>query len=83
METRDLIGQAKGILMERYKLTGEQAFELLVQASQTTHSKLREVADELVHSGSLAGQQPPRRVRNRQAGPISNADLTETGTGRV
>jgi transcriptional regulator with GAF, ATPase, and Fis domain len=83
METRDLIGQAKGILMERYKLTGEQAFELLVQASQTTHSKLREVADELVHSGSLAGQQPPRRVRNRQAGPISNADLTETGTGLV
>jgi transcriptional regulator with GAF, ATPase, and Fis domain len=67
METRDLIGQAKGILMERYKLTGEQAFELLVQASQATHSKLRDVADELVHSGSLAGQQRPPRVRNRQA----------------
>jgi transcriptional regulator with GAF, ATPase, and Fis domain len=61
MDTRDLIGQAKGILMERFKLTSEQAFELLVQASQTTHRKLREVADELAHSGQLAGQRrrPP------------------------
>ena len=67
MDTRDLIGQAKGILMERFKLTGEQAFELLVQASQTTHRKLREVADELVHSGQLGAG--PRPLTNRRAKP--------------
>jgi AmiR/NasT family two-component response regulator len=46
--TRDLIGQAKGILMERYKITADQAFSLLIRASQDTNSKLRDVADHLI-----------------------------------
>ena len=53
MHTRDLIGQAKGILMERHRLTGDQAFGLLVRASQTSNRKLAEIADELVTSGQL------------------------------
>ena len=53
---RDLIGQAKGILMERHKLTGDQAFALLVQASQHTNIKLVEVAADLVDSGELANR---------------------------
>ncbi|MBV9872998.1 MAG: GAF and ANTAR domain-containing protein [Frankiaceae bacterium] len=44
VDSRDVIGQAKGILMERHNLTGDAAFRLLVQASQTTHIKLIEVA---------------------------------------
>ncbi len=52
--TRDRIGQAKGILMERFKLTDDQAFRLLVQASQPCHRKLSEIADELITSGQLA-----------------------------
>jgi GAF domain-containing protein len=55
--TRDLIGQAKGILMERFKITSDQAFHLLVQASQHTNQKLRDVADRLVASGELAARQ--------------------------
>lgn len=51
--TRDLIGQAKGILMERHRLTGDQAFALLVRASQRTNTKLVDVAEYLVHSGEL------------------------------
>jgi GAF domain-containing protein len=51
--TRDLIGQAKGILMERYKLTALQAFGLLVATSNTTNRKLREVADELATTGRM------------------------------
>ena len=51
--TRQLIGQAQGILMERHKITEDQAFALLVKASQHTNTKLRDVADELVHSGEL------------------------------
>jgi GAF domain-containing protein len=48
MASRDLIGQAKGILMERYKITANQAFSLLIRASQDTNSKLHVVADHLI-----------------------------------
>jgi GAF domain-containing protein len=51
--TRDLIGQAKGILMERYKLTSDEAFQLLVLASQRHNRKLRDIAEELTRSGEL------------------------------
>jgi GAF domain-containing protein len=56
---RDLIGQAKGILMERHKLTADQAFTLLVGASQTTNTKLVDVARHLTETGELAT--PKRR----------------------
>jgi len=55
MNTRDLIGQAKGILMERHKVTGAQAFQLLTTVSQHRNVKLRDVAAELVSSGQLNG----------------------------
>jgi transcriptional regulator with GAF, ATPase, and Fis domain len=54
MEARDLIGQAKGILMERHKVTDDQAFRLLVRASQNTNRKLVEIARYLVDTGELA-----------------------------
>jgi GAF domain-containing protein len=41
---RDIIGQAKGVLMERYNLDADAAFQLLVRASQNTHMKLHEAA---------------------------------------
>lgn len=53
MDTRDLIGQAKGILAERYKVTGVQAFGLLVASSQAVNRKLRDVAGHLVATGEL------------------------------
>ncbi|HWF40913.1 MAG TPA: GAF and ANTAR domain-containing protein [Acidothermaceae bacterium] len=51
MTSRDLIGQAKGILMERHKVTGDQAFRLLVRASQDKNRRLHEIAEELVERG--------------------------------
>jgi GAF domain-containing protein len=48
LESRDLIGQAKGILMERETCDAEAAFVILRRASQRTNRKLREVAAELV-----------------------------------
>jgi len=51
--SRQLIGQAQGILMERHKLTPDDAFALLVRVSQHRNTKLREVADSLVLSGQL------------------------------
>lgn len=54
LESRDVIGQAKGILMSRYKLTADQAFDLLITASQRTHRKLNDVAAQLAATGELA-----------------------------
>ena len=51
--SRDLIGQAKGILMERFRITDHQAFLLLVRASQAANAKLTAIAEELVRSGEL------------------------------
>jgi len=51
--TRDVIGQAKGILMERLKLTPEDAFDLLRRSSQHLNVKLRDVALRLAETGEL------------------------------
>jgi GAF domain-containing protein len=46
--TRKLIGQAIGIVMERYDLTEDRAFEYLARVSQHSNIKLRDIALELV-----------------------------------
>lgn len=53
-ETRDLIGRAKGILMAHRKVTDDEAFELLVVASQHANEKLRDIAAEVVRRGELS-----------------------------
>jgi len=53
LESRAVIDQAKGILIERYKLTADQAFQLLVRVSMTTNRKLRDIADDLVRTGEF------------------------------
>jgi GAF domain-containing protein len=53
IHARDVIGQAKGILMERHKLTADQAFSVLTRASQHTNIKLIEVARFLAEGGKL------------------------------
>lgn len=55
LDTRDVIGQAKGILMERLHLTGQQAFVVLVEASTRSNTRLRAVAEELTATGRLPG----------------------------
>jgi GAF domain-containing protein len=50
---RDIIGQAKGILMERDKITPDAAFECLSLASQRLNIKLTEIAQRLVETGEL------------------------------
>jgi GAF domain-containing protein len=47
LQSRDVIGQAKGILMERRGLGADEAFELLRRTSQNMNMKLREVAATL------------------------------------
>ncbi|GAB3307827.1 GAF and ANTAR domain-containing protein [Geodermatophilus aquaeductus] len=48
---RDIIGQAKGILMERLRITSDQAFAVLAKVSQDTNRKLSAVAEDLARTG--------------------------------
>lgn len=51
MVTREMIGQAVGILMERERISADQAFDILRRASQRLNVKLRDVAQDLVETG--------------------------------
>ena len=51
--SRDVIGQAKGILMERLEITPEDAFDLLRRSSQNLNVKLRDVARGLAETGEF------------------------------
>lgn len=54
LASRDIIGQAKGMVMERFTIDASQAFELLKRLSQTSNTPVVEVARQLVE-----GQRQP------------------------
>lgn len=49
LATRDVIGQAKGMIMERFSVDAARAFAMLRAISQETNTPLRELASRLVH----------------------------------
>jgi hypothetical protein len=53
LASRDVIGQAKGSLMERLRITPEDAFDTLRRSSQRLNVKLREIAQKLAETGEL------------------------------
>lgn len=67
--TRKEIGQAIGLLMERYGIDEDRAFQFLVRASSTSNVKLRHVAQELVASAN----EKARRTRVAQAGQVPSS----------
>jgi hypothetical protein len=50
LASRDIIGQAKGMIMERFAIDAAQAFEMLTRLSQTGNLPLAELARKLVHA---------------------------------
>ena len=64
---RDIIGQAKGILMERFKITSDQAFAVLAKVSQDTNRKVFAVAEDLIRTGTWTVE--ARAGPARQDGP--------------
>lgn len=50
ISTRKVIGQAIGIVMERYNISEDRAFHFLARASSTSNVKLRDVAQEIVQA---------------------------------
>ena len=69
VESRQRIGEAVGILMERGRLSSAQAFDELRRESQARNVKLRDVAERIVAGGeAAAGRErahPPRPDRPR------------------
>lgn len=55
MTNRDVIGQAKGILMERHRVTADQAFGVLSRVSQEMNRKLVDIAHEVTDTGVIPG----------------------------
>ncbi|MFC5061851.1 GAF and ANTAR domain-containing protein [Actinomycetospora atypica] len=61
VDSRDLIGRAKGILSERFGVDDDTAFQMLVKSSQDTNLKLTAVAQWLTEStgpGTARGEGP-------------------------
>jgi hypothetical protein len=59
LQSRDVIGQAKGMLMERYDIDANAAFRLMVKLSQDSNTKVVEIASYLVeidHPGASTDQ---------------------------
>ena len=70
IDTRNFIGQAQGILMERYRLTAASAFEVLRRCSQQQNTKVAVLAEQLATTGQIPGLPHrgfqdiyPRRIR--------------------
>ncbi|WP_425553328.1 GAF and ANTAR domain-containing protein [Kribbella hippodromi] len=53
IDARKLVGQAMGILMERYDMDADRAFAVLKRYSQDTNTKLRDVAQRLIDTRRL------------------------------
>jgi len=60
IQSRQTIGIAQGLLMQRYDLTQDQAFELLRRYSQTSNIKLHTLAERIAQSGSLPPEEEGR-----------------------
>jgi transcriptional regulator with GAF, ATPase, and Fis domain len=61
LASRETIGEAIGILMERERITSAAAFHILRRASQHLNVKLRQVAEDLIETGVEPDTGPPRR----------------------
>ncbi len=74
VDARKLVGQAMGILMERYDIDGDQAFAVLRRYSQDTNTKLSLIAQQLIVTRSLPGHRHPTdapRPASRSAEPLA------------
>ncbi len=68
LSSREVIGQAQGILMERERIAADQAFDVLRRASQFLNIKLREVAQTLVDTGERPDTGPRDRRKDDKPG---------------
>jgi GAF domain-containing protein len=55
LDSRTVIDQATGILMERFGLDAQQAYNLLTRLSSHGNRRLRDLAEELTTTGTIDG----------------------------
>jgi GAF domain-containing protein len=67
LQTNRIIAEALGILMSTYKINEQQAFDLLRLVSQNTNRKLRDIAADVTHTGTL----PDPVTRTRRQSTLS------------
>src|SRR5436309_7169083 len=60
LESRMTIGQATGMLMERYKVGADRAWRVLVRASQTRNIKIRDLAAKMTADPGSAEAYPEK-----------------------
>ena len=58
LRSRDVIGQAKGVLRERHRVDEAAAFRMLAERSQRTNVKVRDLAQEILASTGSLDQDP-------------------------
>jgi AmiR/NasT family two-component response regulator len=59
LSSREVIGQAEGILIERERFTPEEAFTVLRRASQNLNLRLRDLAQHVVDTGDVPKREKP------------------------
>jgi AmiR/NasT family two-component response regulator len=66
LDTRDLIGQAKGVIMSALGCSADEAFALIVKQSQHENRKVHEIATEIaartLRQKDLGHHLPPKRT---------------------
>ena len=68
LDSRDVIGQAKGILMAREGVGPDEAFDMLRRASQRVNVKLRDVAAQVARGAQAPQSAPPAGDEREQRG---------------
>lgn len=72
VDARKLIGQAQGILMERFDIDAERAFDFLRRQSQHRNIKLRVVAESIIEHRGEPSMTVPQRTAEPLAEGMSN-----------
>lgn len=68
LASRDVIAQAKGMIMERFHVDAVRAFEILTRLSQNSNTRVADVAEEIVSRGSEL------KIPKQNEPPISPSD---------
>lgn len=76
--TRQVIGEAVGILMERHRISAGDAFGRLVSASQSSHVKLRELATRVTETGQEPEEAAQEGDTGHGAGGTCDAEAPAT-----
>jgi anti-anti-sigma factor len=80
VDSRNLLGQAQGILMERFKISSDRAFDVLRRYSQTSNVKLSIIAQQVVDEQQLPAleEQPATPVHAPGGEPPEAPPMTLT-----